>query len=82
MLWCCFQAVAPLAAALSPGGGGGGESVIHKARQLRRHSLLLTNAKQAATCFYQLSLPEYGDIFSLAAGLHEALAHAEGFGLA
>lgn len=37
---------------------------------------------QAATCFYQLCLPEYRDILSLAAGLREALAHAEGFGLA
>lgn len=35
---------------------------------------------QAATCFCQLSLPTYGDILSLAAGLQQALAHAEGFG--
>jgi hypothetical protein len=36
---------------------------------------------QAHTCFYQLLLPEYPDILSLAAGLHEALANPVGFGM-
>lgn len=37
---------------------------------------------RAHTCFFELVLPDYPDVLALAGGLAEAVAHAEGFGMA
>lgn len=60
----------------------GGFSALPRRLAIVRADHATQRFPQAHTCFYQLVLPEYPDILSMAAGLHEAIASAEGFGMA